>query len=328
MKKYYLGIDIGGSKSHALITDESGHAVGFGADGAGNYETVGWDGFRSTLQQITTMALDSAGITMDQISAAGFGVAGYDWPVERQPTLDNILVTLQLNCPVDAVNDTIIGLLAGAQQGWGMVLVSGTSNNCRGRDWEGREAQITGNAFKFGEFGGANEITWKAVHAVSYDWSQRGPKTALTEAFIQYTGAIDQYDLIEGLQFGRYRIGTEAAPLIFEVAESGDQVARDIITWAGQELAASAAGVIRRLGFERLEFDVVLVGSIFKGGSMILEPMKADIWKVAPGAKFQRLKTPPVVGAVLLAMEQVGARVDGIRPILIDSTSALLAALT
>jgi N-acetylglucosamine kinase-like BadF-type ATPase len=323
MKSYFLGIDIGGSKSHALITDERGQAVGFGEAGPGNYEMIGWQGFRRILLEITSMALDSAGLLIEQISAAGFGVAGYDWPVEREPTLASI-AALGLSCPLEAVNDTIVGLIAGAREGWGVVLVSGTSNNCRGRDRDGREAQITGNAFKFGEFGSANEITWKAIHAVSYDWSGRGPETALTNAFIQYTGASNVADLIEGLQFERYQIGTEVAPLVFEVAEAGDQVARQIISWAGSELAASASGVIRRLGFEELEFEVVLVGSIFKGGSMILDPMKAGILKIAPGAQFLRLKTPPVMGAALLAMEQVGLDLKEIRPALIETTDKLL----
>jgi N-acetylglucosamine kinase-like BadF-type ATPase len=323
MNTYFLGIDIGASKSHALVTDENGQAVGFGEAGPGNYESVGWDGYRHALQQVTKRAVDSAGIDQDQIIAAGFGVGGYDWPVERQPILEGI-ATLGLNCPVEAVNDTIIGLIAGAREGWGIVLVSGTSNNCRGRDKKGREAQITGNAFKFGEYGGANEISWKAIHAVSYDWSSRGPKTALTDAFIHYTGARNSTDLIEGLQFERYRIGAEVAPLVFDVADAGDPVAREIITWAGNELAASARGIIRQLEFVELEFEVVLVGSTFKGGSMILDPMEAGIRDIAPGAQFLCLKTPPVVGAVLLAMEQVGLDLEHIRPGLIESTNKLL----
>jgi N-acetylglucosamine kinase-like BadF-type ATPase len=34
--RYFLGVDAGGTKTHALITDETGQAVGFGAGGPGN----------------------------------------------------------------------------------------------------------------------------------------------------------------------------------------------------------------------------------------------------------------------------------------------------
>ena len=76
----HLGVDLGGSKSHALIADETGQALGFGEAGAGNHEVVGEAGRIEALRTITTQALAEAGITKDQIAGSGFGIAGYDWP--------------------------------------------------------------------------------------------------------------------------------------------------------------------------------------------------------------------------------------------------------
>ena len=74
MADYYLGIDIGATKSHALIANEEGQAVGFGSAGPGNHEVVGWDGYRSVLRNITQQALASAKISIEQVCGAGFGV--------------------------------------------------------------------------------------------------------------------------------------------------------------------------------------------------------------------------------------------------------------
>ncbi|TFG67145.1 MAG: ATPase, partial [Anaerolineales bacterium] len=87
---YYLGVDIGGSKCHALIADGKGQAIGFGRYGAGNYEGVGWDGLRQALHAVTGQALGNAGITSQQLAGAGFGIAGYDWPGERDPHIKAI----------------------------------------------------------------------------------------------------------------------------------------------------------------------------------------------------------------------------------------------
>lgn len=138
------------------------------------------------------------GIPRTAIAGAGFGVAGYDWPSERQPTLEAI-ATLGLTCPADAVNDTIIGLLAGAEQGWGIGLVAGTSNNCRGLDRHHREGCVLGNGTMMGENGGAYELVEHAVQAVARAWTLRGPQTALTDTFIVLTGAKGTADLLEGL---------------------------------------------------------------------------------------------------------------------------------
>ena len=39
--QYFLGVDVGSSKSHSLIADETGQTCGFGAGSPGNWEG-GW----------------------------------------------------------------------------------------------------------------------------------------------------------------------------------------------------------------------------------------------------------------------------------------------
>src|SRR4030067_442264 len=143
MPGFYLGVDIGGTKSHALVADDQGNALGFGTHGPGNHEQVGYQGLRIALQNVTEKALAMAGMTKVQLSAAGFGIAGYDWPSERHPTLDAIQ-SIGLIAPVEAVNDTVIGLLAGASQGWGVAVVAGTGTNCWGWDEHHNVGSVTG----------------------------------------------------------------------------------------------------------------------------------------------------------------------------------------
>jgi hypothetical protein len=84
--------------------------------------------------------------------------------------------------------------------------------------------------------------------------------------------------------------------------------------------------VIRQIEIEDEQFEVVLVGSLFKGGQLLIEPMRAAVHKVAPGASLVRLSAPPVIGGVLLGMEQCALQTAGLRENLIQSTQALLEA--
>jgi len=322
MGRYFLGVDIGGTKSHALIADETGRAVGFGVSGPGNYETVGWDGLRETLRVVTDQVLSSAGMSWEQIAGVGFGLAGYDWPGEWEPTRQAI-ESLDFKAPYEFVNDAVIGLLAGAAKGWGVVVVAGTSNNCRGRDQAGREGRVTGCGAWFGEYGGAIELVVKAVQAVGMAWTRRAPATRLTEAFVELTGAADVMDLLEGLVLGRYHLSAEVAPLVFQVAAEGDEVARETIRWAGRELGSLAIGVIRQLEFTELDFPVVLSGSLYRGGPLLIDAMRETIHAIAPGAQLLRLSTLPVVGGVLLGMEQAELKPAALRQALIESTVKL-----
>jgi N-acetylglucosamine kinase-like BadF-type ATPase len=320
--RYFLGIDIGGTKSHALIADETGRVVGFGEAGPGNHEVVGYDGLRKTLQTITSQALQMADISKAQVSGAGFGVAGYDWPSELPPTLEAISA-LSLTCPIEVVNDTVIGLVAGAEEGWGVALVAGTSNNCWGWDEHHHIGRVIGGGMQFGEHAGSLELVYQAIIAIAREWTLRGPATALTPAFVEEFGARDAAHLLENIQLENYHPGPWLAPLVFEVAEAGDAVALEIIRWAGEELADLARGVIRQLKFQQRVFDVVMVGSMFNGGPLLLEPMKSGILTEAPAARFVRLTVPPVVGAALLGMQQDGLSIRRLRPRVVETSRAL-----
>jgi N-acetylglucosamine kinase-like BadF-type ATPase len=321
---YFLGADIGATKTHALIADETGQAVGFGKGGPGNHEVVGYDGLSAALETAVGEALTAAGLAKEQVAGAGFGVAGYDWPSEREPTMLAI-GSLGLLAPVEAVNDTTLGLLAGAAGGWGVAVVSGTGCNCRGWDRSRqREGKVTGHGLWMGEAAGASELIFKALQAIAREWTRRGPPTQLTPAFVKYSKSGSVEELLESLTTGKADVDADAAPLVFQVAERGDPVAVELIRWAGCELGELACAVIRQLEFEELAFDVVLIGSTFDGGPRLIEPMRQTIHALAPGARLVRLTVPPVIGAVLLGMEQAGLAALERRDTLIHSARKIL----
>jgi len=306
MKRYYLGVDVGATKTHALIAAENGQVIGFGEGGPGNHEVVGYEGLTKVLCDVTSQALTTAGLHKDQIAGAGFGVAGYDWPSEREPTL-RAIESLGLQAPLEAVNDTILGLLAGASEGWGVAVVSGTGCNCRGWDKDRRrEGRVVGRSLPVGEGAGGAELIAKVLEVIAHEWTRRSPPTQLTPVMIHHVGARDLTDLLEGVLEERYTLDASAAPLVFQVAATGDPVANEVIRWAGCELGELAKAVIRQLQFEPLAFDVVLAGSMYNGGPLLIEPMRQTIHALAPGARLVRLTVPPVLGAVALAMEQGG----------------------
>ncbi len=320
MTRYCLGVDVGSSNTRALIADEYGRVCGFGEAGAGNHESVGYDGLAIALQDATGQALSNANLSIDRIASAGFGVSGFDWPSEREPTL-HAIQQLGLRAPIELVNDALIGLVAGTDEGWGIAVVAGTGCNCWGRDRDHHVGRMTGMGWTTGEGAGATELIQEAIRRVARAWSQRAPATRLTKAFVELVGAANADELLEGLSLEKYSIDASAAPIVFEVAEAGDAVAGDLIEWAGRELGSLVVGVVRQLGFEATPFDVVMVGNMFDGGHSLTDPLQSTILSVAPHARFVRLTVPPVVGGVLLAMEQIQLDTASIRSRLIASVN-------
>jgi len=323
MTNYYLGVDVGNTKSHALIANAHGQAIGFSETGSASWEAIGWQGARAVLEDIIRQVLDSAGLSKNALAGAGFGLAGYDWPEDAEPYRE-MIDSLNLGAPFAMVNDAMPGLLAGSSTGWGVAVSAGTSVNCRGRDQKGRVGRVTGSSALFGEYGAANELVDKAVQAVARAWTRQDPPTALTAAFIDATSAKDTVDLLAGLARDRYHLSPAHAPIVFDVAAMGDPVAQDLLAWAGQGLGSLANGVIRQLDLQNMAFEVVLAGSFFKGSPRVIDAMREAIHALAPQAKLVRLNAPPVVGATLLGAEQAGVPIPSIREALIASTGQLL----
>jgi N-acetylglucosamine kinase-like BadF-type ATPase len=324
--RYFLGVDAGGTKTHVLIADENGQALGLGRSGSGNWESIGLDGLTKTLKEATAQALKTSGLKIEQISAAGMGLAGYDWPSQREMILGAIQ-PLGLNHPPEIVNDATLGLLAGVRQGWGVSVVSGTGCNCRGWSKDGkREGRVVGGGSHWsGEFAGAYDIAARAMRAITFEWNKRGPATTLSPAFLQLTGAKDLDELVEGVYIGKYEFDTALIFKVFEVAAQGDPEALKVIAWAGRELGELACGVIRQLGLENDPVEVVLIGSLYGGHPLMTETLRKTVLEVAPAAQIVRLTAPPVVGGVLLALEECfGNEAYNRRDTLLASTNLLL----
>ena len=323
--RYFLGVDVGGTKTHALVADESGQALGFATGGCGNWEGVGYDGLTRVLMDVTTRALKAANLSVGQLSGAGMGIGGFDWPSQREAHLEAIR-PLGLNCPLEIVNDAALGILAGSLEGWGVSLVAGTGCNARGlsRDHQREGRAIGGWSEWSGEYAGGYDIAARAMRAVAFEWLKRGPATALTQVFLEKTGARDPGDLVEGLYLRRYEFDPSIVLAVFETARQGDEQALGVMRWAGQELAQIAIGVIRQLELQDQAFEVILIGSLHGGHPLLDETLRENILEVAPRARLMRLAAPPVVGAALLGMEQAGQERALAREKLIRTTNELM----
>ncbi|MBN1119432.1 MAG: hypothetical protein JXJ17_00005 [Anaerolineae bacterium] len=304
MAAYYLGVDVGASKSQAAIADRAGRILALVRGDGANPDSVGCDGLASTLGKIIDEALEIAQIARGEISGTGYGIAGYDWPSQRA-ALAAAVESLGLSAPYEIVNDALLAVAAGSSTGWGIGVVAGTSCNAWGWDRNRRVGRMTGYAW-LGEAAGGQELIEKAQQAVAKEWTRRGPETRLTQVFREKFGAPSVDDLIEGITLERYNLQPADAPLVFRAAAEGDQVALDLVLWAGRELGDLAVGVIRQLGLEEERFEVILAGNFWKGSPLLIREFEAVVGRLAPGAMIARLNGPPVIGGVCIGMEVAG----------------------
>jgi N-acetylglucosamine kinase-like BadF-type ATPase len=309
--RFYLGFDVGGTKTHALIVDQTGHVRGVGLAGPGNWEIVGLEGTYQALSRALDGALTGAGLDVGALRAVGYGMAGLDWPSD-EGRLAPVIERLGVPGPSVLVNDAFAALRAGARDGCGVAVVASTGTTIAGRNRSGEHFRTFGHSAKWGDFGCAVHVVWLATRAVGHAYFGRGRPTALTERFIDLYGVHDIPELVEKISRGwAEQPDGRLAALVFEVAAEGDGVAQRIVRCVGRELGRNAVAVASRLGLVDEPFDLVMVGGIFRSGSALLveallEPVRAG----APLVRPVDLRVPPVVGSALLAMDADGIQVS------------------
>ena len=102
-------------------------------------------------------------------------------------------------------------------------------------------------------------------------------------------------------------------PVVVEVARQGDQTAIRILREAGVELGRLAVAVIKRLRMEQETFAIVPFGGVFKAGELIMKSFTETCLAAAPQATIIQPRFEPVVGAVLIALNEIGVEIDQLR---------------
>jgi N-acetylglucosamine kinase-like BadF-type ATPase len=301
-----LGIDGGASKTHAVLADEQGRVRGVGHAGCSNWEVVGLEGAQAAFEQAVGQAVTDAGIGQKDIAASGYGLAGLDWPSDEE-RLAPVIAALGLSGPHEMVNDAFLPLRAGTADGVGLAAIAGSGATVAGRNRAGQTARSFGAGYPFTDWGGAWDIAREAVHVVAAAYKELGPETALTERMLVATGCTAVAELMEKLMRWQVEIGGEFAPQVFQVAHEGDAAARSIVRRVGETIGANAIAVARRLGMLDTSFSLVTAGGVFSSRSDLLRTSLLETVRTqAPEVDLVHWEAPPVVGALLLALDLTG----------------------
>ena len=320
-----LGVEGGGSHCHAVLADTSGQVLGIGANqDPANWDDVGIEAAAGAIRSCVTEALHAAGLKPDGVGASVFALAGVDFPMDEQ-LLAGIPSAIGLTGPCRIANDAFASLRAGTDQHPGVVVVAGTGSVVAGRNAEGEEFRTLGMGPMLGDSGSASEVSEAAVTAVANAFTGRGPETKLTARLCERSGVASVVEFLEAAS--RLRIDTTVfSPEVVLAAEQGDAVARSILVEAGRSLGATTAHVVHRLGMEDDLFDLVLAGGMFRAETRhLVDGLEAVVRPVASQVRLKPLRDPPVVGAVLMAIDMTAeAQSPGLRTSLAEGVTAAL----
>lgn len=299
----FVGVDGGGTKTLAHVTDGQFEVLGEGLAGPSNLLRAGVERSVLAVERAVCIACLKAGVRLNEITAAGIGLAG----VNHARHNATMLRALRRRLPIRSmllVSDAQAAVAGAADLEPGVVIIAGTGSVAYGIDARGRTAQSGGWGPVMGDEGSGNDIARRSLAAVAGALDGRLPPTSLTERICTHYGVERTEDLLTVI-YDPERKAQQALPslakLVVEEAQAGDEVARGLLDEAGRELGAAVVAVIRRLQLEASAFRVAYVGGVFGAGELVIAPMREMIDEVAPRAVVAPPLFGPTIGAAKLA---------------------------
>jgi len=215
----------------------------------------------------------------------------------------------RLAARISVGNDTLAVLRAGTESGWGVGVVCGSGINCVGVAPDGRHARFPALGWITGDWGGGHDVGIAAVSAAARSEDGRGARTTLEQAVPAHFGEETPSGLAEAFHAGRVdeRRVTELAPVVFAEAEH-DPVAAAIVDHLAREIVTMVHVTLERLELRAKPVEVALGGGLMQSrDARLIGDIEAGVKELAPAAKVRVTSSPPVVGAALLGLDELGA---------------------
>jgi N-acetylglucosamine kinase-like BadF-type ATPase len=305
--KTVMAVDGGNSKTDLALLRADGAVLALVRGPGSSPHHIGLEGCLDVLEALLGRARAGAG--EDAVAEVGHVlVAGADLPAE-EAALQAAVAGRGWARRIAVSNDTFAILRAGTDRGWGVAVVCGAGINCVGVAPDGRHARFPALGWITGDWGGGDDVGVAAVSAAARAEDGRGPATTLQRAVPAHFGLRTPTELAEAIHLGRMapRRVMELAPVVFAEAER-DAVAAGILDRLADEVVALARVALTRLDLTRTPVEVLLGGGLLAAATPRLVHGIADgLRAVGPAIVPRVVAAPPIVGAALLGLDELGA---------------------
>lgn len=306
MSTIVIGIDGGGTRTRAMVADETGREI-VTVDGEGSAVRPG-EAERSAeiIASLVREALSAANMAHLTPKILCVGVAGVGRDEERT-ALWSALESRALADEVVVQADALIALDDAFVEGPGILLIAGTGSVAFGRGPTGAFARCGGWGTVCGDEGSGAWIGRRTLSIVTAASDGREPETALVGAVLTALEVTDAMDLIPWAAAASPADLATLAPVVMNVAQTGDLRANSLVTLAAEELVLHARTLARQLfGDERAAVPLALSGGLLTRGTLLRKRLLQRVKAAVPGAQVHEEDVVPVRGAIRSALRRLG----------------------
>ena len=295
--KYYLGIDGGGTRTTAAVSDENGEVLFKAVGKSINFYSVGMEKARENLKNIINDIYENIGEI--KFESAFIGCSALDNEATKNTITalcDGVIKTEKIGMN----SDVYVALASSGEDKCRVVAICGTGSIVTGVDESGNIKTKGGWGHIFGDEGSAYSIAVNALKASAMLYDE-GKITPLVKKAEEFFGVEDLRTAIDKIYSHETTKDILAgfSTKIGEIAEE-DFVAKTVIINEAHFFSKTVLALLNEVKKCTL---LSLYGGVFQNNVLFKNSFIEDIKEFHPDLKIEMLNLPPEEGALKIARE-------------------------
>ncbi|MDB6058637.1 MAG: uncharacterized protein JWO95_2481 [Verrucomicrobiales bacterium] len=187
-----------------------------------------------------------------------------------------------------------------------ILILSGTGSCCFGRTRNGKTARLGGWGHIIGDKGSGYEIGLRALKAIVFYLDRDGDLGLLGRSVLEFLLLNQPDDLIDWCKTASKPDIARIAVKVFEAAQKGDKIAKDLVEAAAESLATDGVNCAKRLVKANAPIEFVFAGSVLLKQPKFSALVRSKLMKAWPKAFVTPSKRESIWGTIELAEERFG----------------------
>lgn len=304
MKKWYVGVDGGGTKTAIAVSKADSIPVQTMRYPTCSYQSIGIAQSVVLIQKGILECLAAVDATLEDCAGCCIGMPCYGENSENDRIIVAELKKALAPASVYVVNDGEVGWAGSLACEEGIHVVSGTGSIAFGRGKDQQFARCGGWVEFFGDEGSCYWIGREAMGLFSKEADGRVPRGALYALVSKELGLKEDYQFIDRVMADiashRERVA-DFQRYALKAAQEGDQAVIALYEKAAEELALMIGALKTKLRFSIEPIPVSYSGGLFHAGELVLKPLRDKVSMLR--CELQTPKRSAIEGALMLAVE-------------------------
>jgi len=304
LKRYVIGIDGGGTKTHALLVGIDGHVLAECSGGPSQLQAVGILPSARLIFDLIKECCSKADCTAQSVQRIVIGIAGAGRASDRADLYSALLsLSSKKRFPLNNITietDARIALEAAFAGRPGIVVIAGTGSIALYRTEDDKLLRAGGWGSILGDEGSGYAISRDALTAVMRQYDGRGEKTELTKKAFDFFGVSSVDEMIIKIYHEHADIAS-FTPRVFEAVMERDRVANLLMIKNANELA-ELTRVLMMQSRPKTKMPVSLMGGLLESENVYSKLVREKIIHSLPQVLVQKPKFSPAFGAAIIGL--------------------------